>query len=260
MEIKVNDVIMAIEEFAPASLQESWDNSGLIVGSKSALVRKALLSLDCTLEVVKEAKEIGANLIITHHPIIFKGIKQITDESVIGKVIFEAIKADIAIYSCHTNIDKVPDGVSCLLSERLNLKNREILGKDGDSGYGLGIVGETSIPYSSSQFISMLKESFNLKIVRSSMPISGSITRVAVCGGSGSSLIGEAMRSGAQILVTGDISYHNFFCEDGFMVADIGHYESEIDVLDLMISVLLKKIPNFAVCKSERNNNPIYYH
>lgn len=258
--MKAIEIISAIEEFAPRNIQEEWDNSGLMAGDAQREVKSILLGLDCTPELIMEASEIGADMIITHHPLIFKGIKKIGTETVQERMISSIIKRDIVVYSVHTNIDKVPLGVSALMAERINLRATKILMPQQDSETGLGIVGDLVEPMSFNSFIEIVKERFSLKVVKTSKPIDSNISRVALCGGSGSSLIPAARASGAQIFITGDLSYHNYFCEDEFMIMDIGHYESEIDVLELLMSVILKKIPNFAVHISERNNNPIYYH
>lgn len=258
--MKAKDIIALFEEFAPPTIQESWDNSGLMVGDVSMEVDKVLLGLDFTEELVQEAIECGANMIITHHPLIFKGVKKIGTETYIERIITKLIKNDILAYSMHTNIDKVPKGVSGLMANRLGLVNQEVLESDVQENIGLGIVGTLKNSLSVEEFIKMVKKEFSLITLKTSTPIKQSITKVALCGGSGSSLISSAIKSGAQIYISGDISYHNFFCEKEFMIMDIGHYESEIEVLDLMMNIILKKIPNFAVQKSEINSNPIYYH
>ena len=258
--MKAKEIISVIEEFAPRNIQEEWDNSGLMIGDTERDVKSLLLGLDCTPDLILEAEEVGADMIITHHPLIFKGIKKIGTETVLERMISSAIKKDIIVYSVHTNIDKVPLGVSALMAERIELENRRILVPEQDDTSGLGVVGDLKDPLDFNSFLKMVKDRFSLKLVKSSKPLTNKISRVALCGGSGASLISAARASGAQIFISGDISYHNYFCEDEFMIMDIGHYESEIDVLELLMSVILKKIPNFAVHISERNNNPIYYH
>ena len=136
--MKVKDVIWALQEFAPEKIQESWDNSGFMVGDREAVVNKVLLALDCTEEIVAEAIDMGANLIITHHPLIFKGLKSVGNDTYVERVVKTLIKQDISLYSIHTNVDKVPDGVSGLMADKLSLINREILSADKDPGQGLG--------------------------------------------------------------------------------------------------------------------------
>lgn len=258
--MRAKEIISIFEEFAPSNIQESWDNSGLMVGDVSMEVNKILLSLDFTEQLVEEAIECGANMIITHHPLLFKGVKKIGTDTYIERIIIKLIKNDIIAYSMHTNLDKVPRGVSGLMADRIGLINQEVLESESQEEIGLGIVGNLKVPLSVENFITMLKKQFSLECLKSSSPIDNHIKRVALCGGSGSSLISSAIKSGAQVYISGDISYHNFFCEKEFMIMDIGHYESEIEVLDLMMNIILKKMPNFAVRKSEINNNPIYYH
>ena len=135
----------------------------------------------------------------------------------------------------------------------------QILDQDGE-GTGLGVVGNLPEPMTAEEAAAYVKERFNLKVLKSSRPVEGKISRVAMCGGSGGSLIGAAMRSGAQLYISGDISYHNFFTHKGFMIMDIGHYESEIEIVDILFSLIKKKFPTFAVRITQNiNSNPIYY-
>ena len=257
--MKVKDIIKVIEDFAPLSIQESWDNSGLCVGSYDAPVTSVLLGLDCTPELVDEAIECGADMIVTHHPLIFSGLKKITPDDQVGEAVIKAIKAGISIYAAHTSADKVIAGVSGAMAARLGLQNVTILDEDGE-GTGLGVVGDLPEPLTSEEAIAFVKERFGLKAMRTSRPLEGRISRVAMCGGSGGSLIKAAMSSGAQLYLTGDISYHNFFTREGFMVMDIGHYESEIEIVDILFSLLRKNFPTFAVRITQNiYSNPIFY-
>ena len=257
--MKVKDVIAVIEEFAPLSIQEGWDNSGLCVGSPEDEVSSVLFALDCTESLVDEAIECGADMIITHHPLIFSGLKKISPEDQVGTVVIKAIKHGIAIYAAHTNADKVISGVSGAMAEKLGLVDVQILDEDGD-GTGLGVVGNLSEPLTAERVIELVKEKFSLKMLKSSKPSEGLITRVAMCGGSGGSLIGAARNSGAQLYISGDISYHNFFTPEGFMIMDIGHYESEIEIVNILFSLIKKNFPTFAVRITQNiNSNPIYY-
>mgnify|MGYP003303206534 CR=1 FL=1 len=259
MEYKVRDVTSAIEEFAPLSIQEGWDNSGLCIGSPDAPVSSVLLGLDCTPELVDEAVECGADMIVTHHPLIFSGLKKISPDDKVGEAVIKAIKAGISIYAAHTSADKVIAGVSGAMAARLGLENVRILDEDGD-GTGLGVVGDLPHPLTSDEAVALVKERFGLEMMKTSRPLEGMISRVAMCGGSGGSLIGAAMRSGAQLYISGDISYHNFFTSDGFMIMDIGHYESEIEIVDILFSLLRKNFPTFAVRITQNiYSNPIFY-
>ena len=257
--MKVRDIINTIEEFAPVSIQEGWDNSGLCVGSPEDEVTSILFALDCTPELVDEAIECGADMIITHHPLIFSGLKKISSDNLVGAAVIKAIRAGISIYAAHTNADKVLAGVSGAMAKRLGLENVSVLADEGN-GIGLGVVGDLPQPLSAVQAIQMVKERFGLKMVKSSKPLDGPVTKIAMCGGSGGSLIGAAQRAGAQLYISGDISYHNFFTQNDFMIMDIGHYESEIDVVNILFSLINKKFPNFAVRITQNiNSNPIYY-
>ena len=257
--MKVKDIISTIESFAPLSIQERWDNSGLCVGSPEDEVHSVLLGLDCTPELVDEAIACGADMIVTHHPLIFSGLKNISPENMVGAAVIKAIKAGISIYAAHTSADKVLAGVSGAMAGRLGLTDVEILDEDGD-GTGLGVVGNLPEPLPAEEMTRLVKEKFGLKVLKSSRPLEGMISRVAMCGGSGRSLIGAAMKSGAQLYVSGDISYHDFFTEKGFMIMDIGHYESEIEIVDILFSLIKKNFPTFAVRITQNiYSNPIFY-
>lgn len=256
--MKVGEVTAVLEGFAPLGLQETWDNSGLLVGSPADEVHGILVGLDCTPELIDEAAACGADLVITHHPLIFGGLRRIGPEDPVGLAIMKAIRAGIAVYATHTPSDKTPGGVSWQMARRLGLDKAEALDAD-ESGRGLGVVGDLPAPMSGEALIRLVKERFGAAVVRASAP-AARVERVAVCGGSGSSLIGRARGAGAQALVTGDVSYHHFFQSEGFMVLDIGHFESEVDIVDLLISVVRKNFPTFAFCRAGTLKNPVYYY
>ena len=257
--MKVKDIIEVIEEFAPLGLQEKWDNSGLCIGSPEDEVSSVLLGLDCTPELVDEAVACGADMIVTHHPLIFSGLKKISAEDPVGEAVVKAVRAGISIYAAHTSADKVLAGVSGAMAARLGLENVAILAEDGE-GTGLGVVGDLPRPLTASEAVDLVKNRFNLKAMRTSRPLEGMISRVAMCGGSGGSLIGAAKASGAQLYISGDISYHNFFTSEGFMIMDIGHYESEIEIVDILFSLIKKNFPTFAVRITQNiYSNPIFY-
>ena len=259
MEYRVKDIIKVIEDFAPLSLQEGWDNSGLCIGSADAPVNSVLLGLDCTPDLVDEAVACGADMIVTHHPLIFSGLKKISPDNQVGEAVIKAIRAGISIYAAHTSADKVIAGVSGAMAARLGLVNVSILDEDGE-GTGLGVVGDLPEPVTAEQAVTLVKDRFSLKVLKASRPLDGMISRVAMCGGSGGSLIGAARKAGAQLYISGDISYHNFFTEDGFMIMDIGHYESEIEIVDILFSLIKKNFPTFAVRITQNiYSNPIFY-
>lgn len=258
--MKVSDIAQVIEEFAPLSIQEDWDNSGLCIGSLDSEVHSVLLGFDCTPALVDEAIQCGADMIVTHHPLIFNGIKKINPADPVSMAIIKAVKAGINVYAAHTTADKVIAGVSGAMACKLALENVEILDKD-DQTSGLGAVGNLPKPISAEEAIDLVKKAFNLKMVRTSKPIDVRIRRIAMCGGSGSSLIEAAMSSGAQLYLCGDISYHHFFTPEGFMLMDVGHFESEVEIVSILFSLIKKKFPNFAVRISMNlnNSNPIFY-
>ena len=257
--MKVKDIVAVIEEFAPLSIQEGWDNSGLCVGSPDDEVTSAIFALDCTEALVDEAVACGADMIITHHPLIFSGLKKISPDDQVGAAVIKAIKNGIAIYAAHTNADKVIAGVSGAMAAKLGLADVRILSEDGE-GTGLGVVGDLPRSLTSDEAVALVKEKFGLNMLKASRPLETRISRVAMCGGSGGSLIGAARKSGAQLYISGDISYHNFFTDEGFMIMDIGHYESEIEIVNILFSLIKKNFPTFAVRITQNiNSNPIYY-
>ncbi len=259
MVYKVKDIVAVLEDFAPLSIQEKWDNSGLCIGSPEAAVTSVLLGLDCTPELVDEAVSCGADMIVTHHPLIFSGLKKISPEDPVGSAVIKAVAAGISVYAAHTTADKVIAGVSGAMASRLGLREVSVL-EPGADGNGLGVTGYFPEPLTAEEAVALVKERFSLKVVRASRPLPGKISKVALCGGSGSSLIPAAMAAGAGLYVTGDISYHHFFTPEGFMLMDIGHYESEKDIVAILFSLIKKNFPNFAVRITENvNSNPIYY-
>ena len=258
--MRVSDIVAAVEGFAPRSVQEDWDNSGLCIGSPEDEVTGVLLALDCTPALLDEAIATGANMIVTHHPLIFKGLKRISEADPVGATVIKAIRGGVAVYAAHTNADKVLGGVSWAMADKLGLSGAEVLDDEG-GGIGLGVVGDLPFETDGLGAVDYVKKRFGLKALRCSKPLETPFRRVAVCGGSGSSLLGSAISSGASLYVTADVTYHNFFTPEGFMVMDIGHFESEIEIVDILFNVIRKKFPNFAVRISDniRNSNPIYY-
>lgn len=362
--MKIKEIISELEEYAPLALQEDYDNSGLLVGNQYNEARKALICLDITEDVIAEALEKNCNLIISHHPLIFKGLKKITDNSPTERIITKAIKNDISIYALHTNLDNASYNVSHILAEKLGLKEINVLesgsemlsklvtfcpsshatkvrqaifdagaGKIGNydccsyntSGEGsfralegtnpyvgeknqIHFENETRIevilpnylekkvvnamieahPYEevafdlyplnnkwkqigsgvigfieqqdAIEFLLKVKKIVNISTIKHSKLRNKQIKKVAICGGSGSFLISNASNQNADIFITSDIKYHEYFSiDDRMILADIGHYESEQFSKELIYNVITKKIPNFAVLISECNTNPVFY-
>lgn len=363
--LKIKDVTEFLESIAPRNYQESYDNSGLITGNSSSDVKGILTTLDCTEDVVDEAISLNANLIVAHHPILFKGLKKLTGSNYVERVIIKAIKNDIAIYAIHTNLDNVNTGVNKKLAERIGLTNLRILspkrgtlsklvtfipkenanavlsalheagagqighykncsfsvegtgtfmpdesanphiGKSMSQEYvnevraevifpthagaaimhalrkshpyeeiayyvtaldnenqevGSGMIGELKTAQEPLAFLEGLKSRMDLEVIRHTKILNTKINKVAVCGGSGSFLLSQAIQAGAQVFVTADYKYHDFFDADGrIIIADIGHYESEVATKELLVEVLMKKFPTFAINFSTTVTNPISY-
>lgn len=253
--MKAFELVRPIEEMAPLFQQEKWDNCGFSVGDPHKEVSKVLLALDCTEEVIDEAISCGADMIITHHPLIFGGVKKISPQNWLGRIIYKAIANDIVIYAAHTNMDKAAKGVSALMAQKLGLQGCTPLTPDN-----FGLVGNLEEECTVEELAAKAREVFGVDVIRCSAPLREKISRVAVCGGSGKSFIPDAMQQGAQIYITGDITYHDFYTERGFMVMDIGHYFSEYGIVGLFANIVSKNFPNFAVSISTKNNNPIYYY
>ncbi len=257
--MKAGEISSLIENYAPLGLQESWDNSGYAVGNAQSEVSSLLLGFDCTPELVDEAIAVGADMIVTHHPLIFGGVKKISDADDTGRAIIKAIKHDIVIYACHTNMDKVVGGVSGTLAAKIGLVNVRVLDADAE-GNGLGVIGELPEAQNPVDYLKWVKSVLGLEIMRSSRPLPHAVKTVAICGGSGRSLIGKAVAAGADLYITGDVSYHDFYTPEGFMIADIGHYESEADILPVIRGIVSEKFPTFAVRIGAKSINPVYYY
>lgn len=257
--VKVKDIARIVEAFAPKGLQESYDNTGLQVGDPEMVVSAALLCLDATEDVLQEALQKECNIIISHHPLIFKGVKNLTGANQVQKLIIEAVKNDIAVYSAHTNLDSTRNGVSYEIARRLGVGNLSVLEpKPDEENMGLGVVG-TIIPTPKIEFLRKITDTFQVKALRYSAQSSSLVIRkVAVCGGSGSSLLKEAVKSGADIMVTGDVKYHDFTTfGTEILIADIGHYESELCARDILYRIIRESLPELPIYFSNTESNPI---
>jgi dinuclear metal center YbgI/SA1388 family protein len=254
----ITDVTQYLESIAPLDLQEDYDNAGLLTGDPEWECRGILCTLDVTANVIAEAVARNCNCIVAHHPVIFRGLKKITGGSHVEKAIIAAIKNDVAIYASHTNLDNIIEGVNGKIADRIGLANRQVLAP-GRPGIGSGLVGELAESLPVGAFLKLLKEKFNLELIKHTEG-NRPIKRVAVCGGAGSFLISRALAAGVDAFVTSDVKYHEFFGAEGRMLlCDIGHYESEQYTSDLFIEILLRKFPTFAVLKSEVRTNPVLY-
>ena len=363
--MKISDITNYLESLAPLSSQESYDNSGLLTGSKNDEVTNALIVLDCTEAVVDEAIRKKCNLIISHHPIIFKGLKKLTGRNYVERTIIKAIQNNIAIYAIHTNLDNFKYGVNKKMGDLLGISNPKILqpaentltkltvfvptdhvekvmnalfekgaGQIGNysdcsfssTGYGTfkagesaspyvgeigvrhsepeskievlvsnhrvnqivsamiaahpyeevaydlvplsnsnihegaGMIGDLPSPITETEFLQKIKSTFKCEVIRHTHLLGKPIQRIAWCGGSGSFLLSRAIGAGADIFITGDFKYHEFFdAENQIVIADIGHFESEQFTIDLLGELLQEKFPKFAPSIGETNTNPIKY-
>lgn len=361
----IKEIINFLAAFAPPDFQESYDNGGLITGDATWECTGALVTLDCTADVIEEAKAKGCNIVIAHHPIIFKGIKKISANDYTGKALIAAIKNDIAIYAIHTSLDNVLSGVNGKIAEIIGLENTTVLepkggllkklftftptthlknisnalfaagaGKighysevgfsvEGTGGFlpgkkanpfvgnigerhteaetkleviypihleenilsaliknhpyeevaydivaldnvnreiGAGVIGDLAEPMAEMDFLKLLKEKFCLKVIKYTPLLNKPIKKVAICGGAGSFLINKARAAGADVFVSADIKYHEFFDANGkLLIADIGHFESEQFTINLLFDILQKKFTNFAFHKSVTRTNPLNY-
>ncbi len=361
----VQNLIQFLETIAPPSLQEDYDNAGLLTGNEETICTGALINLDCTEAIVQEAIDKNCNLIIAHHPIVFKGLKKINGNNYVERTIIKAIKNDIAIYAIHTNLDNVLMGVNGKIAAMLGLQNVQILlpkkdilqklavyvpaenaenlknalfaagagnignynecsfsttgtgsftpgeganpfsGKIGvrevgeevkievifpawlqndivkamkanhpyeevahdiynlSNKYqdtGSGIIGTLPEPIDEIDLLAKVAEIFKVKVLKHTTLLGRKCRKIAVCGGAGSFLINTAKGAGADVYITSDIKYHEFFDADGqLLLADIGHYESEQYTIDLLFDLLSNKFPNFALLKTGVNTNPVQY-
>ena len=361
----IREIISYLDSVAPPAYQESYDNAGLIIGNPGMIITSALITLDVTEAVIDEAIETGCELIIAHHPILFKGIKKINGNSYVERCVIKAIKNDIAIYAAHTNLDNIMGGVNSKICEKIGLTNLSILSpvkeqlfkivtfipedhldkvrealfdagageignydkcsfssngtgtfRGGDeanpyvgeigefhfekevrfetiipkhlknnvidallkshpyeevaydiyplqnsmSQVGSGMIGELPGAENEIDFLSRLLQIFGCKCIRHTYLLGKPVKKVAVCGGSGSYLLPAAIAAGADIFVTADVKFHDFFdAEERIVIADIGHYESEQFTKELFYEILIKKFPNFALRLSEVKTNPALY-
>ena len=363
--MKINEITNYLESLAPIYLQEDYDNSGLITGNKYWKVSNILVCLDCTEKVVEEAIAKSCNLIVTHHPIVFSGLKSIVGKNYVEQTIIKAIKNDIAIYAIHTNLDNIKDGVNAVIAKKIGLEKTKILrpkkdfikklsfycpvseanriknllweagaGNIGNYSHcsfstigqgtflgndfskpslgeknvlhtekeekieiifpsylenkilntlysvhpyeevayeiylldnvnqdiGSGLYGKLKKPMKSNDFLRYLKKIMQTKCIRHTNLNKEYIETVSVCGGSGSFLLDDAKRVKADIFITSDFKYHEFFnADNNIIIADIGHYESEQFTKELLNELLKKKFTKFATHLSSINTNPINY-
>lgn len=252
----IAEIASTLEQAAPLSLQESYDNSGLLVGDPLTECRGVLLCVDATPERVAEAVDAGCNLIVAHHPVIFRGLKRLTGSTPVELTVIEAVRHGVAIYACHTSLDNAPYSVSAEMARRLGLLRTTPLLESGG-----GIVGSLPAPMTPREFVELVKAKFGSPTVRCSrVSPDREIRVVALCGGSGSSFINDAVSRGADAYLTSDTRYHDFVdYADRIFLTDIGHYEGEKCTTAIFQRIITEKFPNFAVRISQSEINPITY-
>ncbi len=259
----IKDILSILEAVAPPHLQESYDNAGLIVGDPGAAVNGVLFCLDSTEAVVDEAISLGCNLIVAHHPIVFKGLKRLNGTTYIERTVMKAVRADVAIYAIHTNLDNVHrQGVNAKIAEKIGLSDTRILSPKAGAevGIGAGLLGRLSQPMEETVFLQHVKNVMKTSCVRHTSLRGRPVETVAVCGGAGSFLLSEALRAGADAFVTADFKYHEFFdAESRLVIADIEHYESEQFTMELLYDIIQEKFPTFALQLTKTNTNPVHY-
>lgn len=240
--IKLRGLLAVLEEIAASSLAESWDNVGLMVGNPEQEVTGVLVALDFTEDLLAEAEQCGCNVVVTHHPLIFKPLQAVRTDQVTGRLLARALASGVAVVSCHTNLDKVAGGVNDVLAQRLGLDDCRVLAADPNSpaGTGFGRIGDLPATISFTEFIDKLLGVLAVPAVRVAGVVPEKLSTLAVCGGSGSELAETAREAGAQLFVTGEVKHSTARWAEaaGFCVIDAGHYATE----QLVVPSLVKAI------------------
>ncbi len=252
----------ALERFAPLPLQEGWDNAGLQVGLTEAEVSGALLCLDVNESIIDEAIEKGLNLVVSHHPLLFRGLKTIGDGDYVQRTVTKAIKNDIVVVSMHTNMDNVLGGVNHKIAEKLGLTDVRFMAPKTVDGVeaGSGVVGELPEDMAADDFVLMVKRVFGVECALCNELLRRKIRRVAICGGAGDFLLDDAVRAGADAFITGEMHYHVYFGrEQQLQICVIGHYQSEQYTSEVFRQVIEEACPGLPLHIAETCTNPIYY-
>ena len=260
--MKIKEVLSALERFAPLPLQESWDNAGLQVGLTETEVSGALLCLDVTEKIVDEAIQKGCNLIVSHHPLLFRGLKTISDLTDVQRTVMKAICNGICVISMHTNMDNAEDGVNFRIARKLSLKDVQFLVPkivDGVAS-GSGIMGSFEAPMASDDFVLKVKKTFGVECAMCNELLRRPVLKVAVCGGAGDFLLDEALKAGADAFITGEMHYHQYFgYEQRIQICVIGHYQSEQYTSEIFQDIIRQACPEVRTEIAETCTNPILY-
>jgi dinuclear metal center YbgI/SA1388 family protein len=258
--MRLKEITNILEKWCPLNSAEEFDNVGLLIGNSDEIIKKAIITIDTTEKVIDEAIRNNCNLVITFHPLIFNGLKNITQQTYVEKIVFKAIQNNVNIYAIHTNLDNNPKGVNYKICQKMELNNTKFLISKNEGAFGMGMIGELNKEFSELDFFNFLKSKMNIKNIKHSPFIGKKIKKVAVLGGSGSFAIENAIAEEADCYLTSDLKYHDYFKADSkILLADIGHYESEQFTKELILEFLNKKIPKFACIISKSNTNPVNY-
>ncbi len=247
--MKCSEIIEILKELAPEGCACSWDNPGLLAGRRDKEVKKVYIALDATDAAVDEAVRVGADMLLTHHPLIFKAIKQVNDSNFITRRLIRLIQADISYYAMHTNFDAAPGCMADLAAARLGLTDcepLEVLGQMEEVPYGIGKIGSLTEPITVQELGKKVKEAFDLPflLIYGQEYLDTPVKRIALCPGSGGSEIEEALAKGAQVLVTGDIGHHSGIdaAARKMAVMDAGHYGMEHIFMPYMEKFLRERL------------------
>lgn len=255
----VNDILTYLETLAPVSMKMDWDNVGLLCGSRSQQVTKILVALDPFESVCREAADVGADLLVTHHPLIFQPAKSVTDETGVGRAILSLVRNDISAINAHTNLDCAPGGVNDVLAQTLGLENVRVICPSGvdDQGRPWGLLRQGTVESQPlAQFLGHVKQRLGCKGLRY---VSGgkSVTNVAVGGGACGGELMEAVNAGCDTFVTSDVRYNQFWDakELGLNLIDAGHFHTENPVCAMLAEKLQQAFPEIQVVCSQNHTD-----
>ena len=255
-------MLSALERFAPLPLQESWDNAGLQVGLTETEVSGALLCLDVNERIVDEAIRKGCNLIVSHHPLLFRGLKTISDLTDVQRTVMKAIENRLCVISMHTNMDNAKGGVNYRIARKLELEDVQFFASKQVDGIeaGSGVVGKLAEPMAADDFILKVKRIFGVECAMCNELLRRPVSKVAICGGAGDFLLDEALKTGADAFITGEMHYHQYFgYEQQIQICVIGHYQSEQFTSEVFQEIIQEACPGVKTCIAETCTNPILY-
>jgi dinuclear metal center YbgI/SA1388 family protein len=261
--VKIKELLYALERFAPLPLQEDYDNAGLQIGLTETEASGALLCLDVNEEIVDEAIRKGCNVIVSHHPLLFHALKSITGSNYVQRTVMKAIQAGVTIISMHTNMDACRGGVNFKMAEKIGLKDVHFFdAKTAVNGVeaGEGVMGTLVETLSAESLVAHLKDVFHAECAMCNALLRRPISKVALCGGAGSFLLDDAIDAGADAFVTGEMHYHEYFGhEQEIQIVVLGHFETEQYTNEIFYSILRGQFPSLSLFLAETKTNPINY-